>query len=67
MTDAGSAQASYYAWVDQYDTFGLGRNVPFATGNLADSLEALVDGKFVTLRIPYPSGFSRQGHGWAHR
>jgi hypothetical protein len=61
VTDPGSAQASYYAWVDHHDTFGLGKNVPFATGNLADSLEALVDGKFVTLRIPYPMGFHAKG------
>ena len=61
VTDSGSAQASYYTWVDQHDTFGLGRNVPFATGNLADSLESLVDGKFITLRIPYPMGFHAKG------
>ena len=61
VTDQGSAQASYYSWVDQYDTFGLGRNVPFATGNLSDSLEAFVDGKFITLRIPYPMGFHAKG------
>ena len=61
VTDPGSAQASYYTWVDQHDTFGLGKNVPFATGNLADSLEALVDGKFITLRIPYPMGFHAKG------
>ena len=61
VTDAGSAQASYYTWVDQHDIFGLGRNVPFATGNLADSLEVLVDGKFITLRIPYPMGFHAKG------
>jgi hypothetical protein len=61
VTDSGSAQASYYTWVDQHDIFGLGRNVPFATGNLADSLEALVDGKFITLRIPYPMGFHAKG------
>jgi hypothetical protein len=61
VTDSGSAQASYYTWVDQHDTFGLGRNVPFATGNAADSLEALVDGKFVTLRVPYPMGFHAKG------
>ena len=24
VTDSGSAQASYYTWVDQFDTFGLG-------------------------------------------
>jgi hypothetical protein len=61
VTDSGSAQASYYTWVDQHDTFGLGRNVPFATGNLSDSLEAFVDGRFLTLRIPYPMGFHAKG------
>jgi hypothetical protein len=61
VTDSGSAQASYYTWIDQHDIFGLGRNVPFATGNLADSLEVLVDGKFVILRIPYPMGFHAKG------
>jgi len=61
VTDPGSAQASYYTWVDQHDTLGLGRNVPFATGNLSDSLEAFVDGTFVTLRIPYPMGFHAKG------
>jgi len=54
-------QASYYTWVDQFDTFGLGKNVPFATGNASDSLEALVDGRFVTLRVPYPMGFHAKG------
>jgi hypothetical protein len=61
VADHGSAQASYYSWVDQHNTFGLGKDVPFATGNLADSLEALVDGKFITLRIPYPMGFHAKG------
>ena len=53
----GSAEASYYTWVDQFDTFGLGKNVPIATGNANESLLALVDGKFVNLRVPYPMGF----------
>jgi hypothetical protein len=57
VPDPGSAEASYYTWVDWFDTFGLGRNVPIAMGNLSDSILALVDGKFVTLRIPYPGGF----------
>jgi hypothetical protein len=57
LTDSGSVESSYYTWVDQFDTFGLGKNVPIATGNLNDSLLALVDGKFVTLRVPYPLGF----------
>jgi hypothetical protein len=57
----GSAEAPYYDWVDQFDTLGLGKNVPIATGNLSDSLFALVDGKWVTLRVPYPMGFFAKG------
>ncbi len=61
LNEPGAVQSSYYTWVDQFDTFGLGRNVPFATGNMSDSLEALVNGKFVTLRVPYPMGFHAKG------
>jgi hypothetical protein len=61
MTDPGSAEASYYTWVDQHDTFGLGRDVPFATGHANESLIALVDGQFVKLRVPYPMGFYAKG------
>jgi hypothetical protein len=57
VKDAGSAEASYYTWVDRFDTFGLGANIPIAMGNLNDSIFALVNGKFVNFRIPYPSGF----------
>ena len=56
-----SVESSYYTWVDKHDTLGLGANVPIATGNLFDGLHALVDGKFVTLRIPYPLGFYAKG------
>ncbi len=35
--------------------------MPIATGNLFDGVHALVDGKFVTLRIPYPLGFYTKG------
>jgi hypothetical protein len=59
--EQGAVQSSYQAWVDQFDTFGLGKNVPIGTGNLTDSLEALVNGKFVTLRVPYPMGFHAKG------
>ena len=31
--------------------------MPIATGNLNDALLALVDGRFVTLRVPYPLGY----------
>ncbi len=57
VTDAGSVEASYYTWVDQFDTFGLGKNVPINTGNAAEGLLALKDGQWVVLRVPYPMGF----------
>jgi hypothetical protein len=61
VSESGSVEASYYDWVDQHDTFGLGRNVPIATGNGEDALLALVNGKWVTLRVPYPIGFFAKG------
>ena len=57
VTEPGSVEASYYTWVDQFDTFGLGRNVPINTGNAAEGLLALKDGRWVVLRVPYPMGF----------
>ena len=57
LSASGSVESSYYTWVDQFDTFGLGKDVPIATGNLNDALLAMADGKFVTLRVPYPLGF----------
>jgi hypothetical protein len=57
VTDSGSAESSYYTWVDQFDTFGLGRNIPINTGNASEGLLALKDGKWVVLRVPYPLGF----------
>jgi hypothetical protein len=56
-----SVESSYYTWVDQHNTLGAGANVPIATGNLFDGVHALVDGKFITLRIPYPLGFYTKG------
>src|SRR6266566_2069057 len=40
-----SAEASYYTWVDQHNTLGLGKDVPMSTANLMDGLVALKDGK----------------------
>ena len=57
VTESGSAEASYYVWVDQFNTLGLGANVPIATGNLNESYLAFVNGEFVNLRVPYPMGF----------
>jgi hypothetical protein len=59
--ETGSAESSYYTWVDQHDTFGLGKDVPIATGNNSDALHVLVDGKFIQLRVPYPMGFFAKG------
>jgi hypothetical protein len=57
IAETGSAEASYYTWVDQFDTFGLGTNVPWATGNGNESLMALVDGQWLNFVVPYPHGF----------
>ena len=61
-----SAEASYYSWVDQHNTAGLGEDVPMSTANLYDGVHALVDGEdgdkeWVTMRIPYPLGFYSKG------
>jgi hypothetical protein len=56
-----SAESSYYTWVDQHNTFGLGENVPMSTGNLNDGLVAYANGRMVVLRVPYPMGFYAKG------
>jgi hypothetical protein len=61
VKDSGSADSHYYDWVDQFDTLGLGRNTPIVTGNSSDSLIALVNGKWVVMRVPYPLGFFAKG------
>jgi hypothetical protein len=57
VSDPGSAESSYYTWVDQFDTLGLGANTPINTGNESEGLLVLKDGKFVVLRVPYPLGY----------
>jgi hypothetical protein len=59
--DNGSAEGSYYTWVDQHNTVGLGENVPISTANLNDGFVALKDGQMVMLRIPYPLSFYAKG------
>jgi hypothetical protein len=61
VTYSGSADSHYYVWVDRFNTLGLGNNTPIITGNSSDSLLALVNGKFVILRVPYPLGFFAKG------
>lgn len=59
----GSADFHYYLWVDQFDTLGLGENIPIANGTTSDSLLAWLpdENKMVTLRVPYPLGFYSRG------
>jgi len=58
IPDGGSADFLYGNWVDQFNTLGLGANVPLANGTGSDSLLALMpDHKWVVLRVPYPLGF----------
>jgi hypothetical protein len=57
VTESGSAEASYYTWVDWHDTSGFGANTPINTGNASEGLLVLKDGKWVVLRVPYPTGF----------
>jgi hypothetical protein len=61
VAESGSAESSYAVWVDRENVFGLGKDVPIATGNDSDSLHALVGGKFVEIRVPYPIGFFAKG------
>ena len=56
-----SAESSYYSWVDQHNTFGLGNDVPMSTGNLNDGIIAYADGRMVVIRVPYPIGFYAKG------
>ncbi len=57
LKEPGSANHAYYVWVDRFNTFGLGANVPIASTNGGEALVAIVDGKVVNLRMPYPLGF----------
>ncbi len=63
VSAAGSADFHYYMWVDQFDTLGLGANVPLVNGTTSDSLIALLPetGEMLTLRVPYPLGFYTRG------
>jgi hypothetical protein len=56
-----SAEASYYTWVDHHNAVGLGENVPISTANLQDGFVALVNGKMVLMRVPYPMGYYAKG------
>jgi hypothetical protein len=57
----GSADSAYYNFVDVFDTLGVGKDTPVATGNLSEGLLVLDNGKFITLRVPYPMGYYAKG------
>jgi hypothetical protein len=61
--ESANADSHYYNWVDQHDTFGMGRNLPIIAGSGSDALLALntQSGQFTTLRVPYPLGFYAKG------
>jgi hypothetical protein len=58
-----NADYHYYNWVDQFNTSGLGENLPVATGSGSDSILILKPQtrEWVTLRVPYPLGFFSRG------
>jgi hypothetical protein len=52
----GSTDMHYYLWVDQFDTFGLGKDTVIVNGTNSDSLLAFnpKTEQFTTIRVPYP-------------
>lgn len=63
VADEINSDFHYYNFVDQYNTFGMGNDVPMSSGTTSDALFALdkATGKVVTLRVPYPLGFYTRG------
>ena len=54
--ESASSESAYYNFTDRFDLLGVGENVPLATGNQSEAVLALVDGEFLTFRVPYPLG-----------
>ncbi len=54
--ESASAESAYYNFTDRFNLLGVGENVPLATGNHSESVLALVNGEFLTFRVPYPLG-----------
>jgi hypothetical protein len=63
VTDEINSDFHYYNYVDQFNTLGLGANVPIATGSGSDSLIAVLPktGETIVMRVPYPMGFLSRG------
>ena len=62
-----SAESSYYSWVDQHNTFGLGEDVPMSTGNLNDGLIAYDGRPDGRAARAVSDGLLRQGLRRPHR
>ena len=62
-----SAEASYYTWVDQHNTLGLGDDVPISTGNENDALVGAGGREMGGAARPVPAGLLCQGLGRPHR
>ena len=63
VTTDSSANFQYYNWVDQFNTSGLGENIPIAAATGSDALEAFIPStkQWVVMRVPYPLGFYTRG------
>ena len=61
--ETGSADFHYYIFVDQFDTFGLGRDMVILTGSNADALLIFdpTTEKFMVVRVPYPLTMYHRG------
>ena len=60
---SANADYYYYSWVDQFNTLGLGDNIPLATGTSSDAIMALLpqSREWLVMRVPYPLGFYSRG------
>jgi hypothetical protein len=58
------ADWTYLTWVDQFNTFGLGENIPMTQGVNGDVIYALLPqtGQWVLIRVPYPLNFYARSH-----
>jgi len=61
--ETGSTEYPYFLWVDQFNTFGLGKDTVIVTGTTSDSM-LIFDPKkeaFTVFRMPYPIPFYTRG------
>ena len=62
-----SAESSYYTWVDQHNTFGLGEDIPMSTGNLQRRLDRNERRQDDRVARALSDGLLRQRFRRAHR